>query len=110
MRQLSTLDEFLADLKHREPLDSVQTYRDPNRLANYLVQTGQEDDPLEIVHAREIALATTGLYANCTPTMAYYLAVGNQEAFLAEKTRQTATEVSTSRPPKRAAAQKTSTI
>jgi hypothetical protein len=41
--------------------------------------------------------------------MAYYLATGNQEAFLVEKTRQTATEVSTQRAPKRAAAQKAST-
>jgi hypothetical protein len=104
------LPDHDADLKHREPLDSVQAYRDPNRLANYLAQTGQEDEPPEIVHAREMALAKTGLYANCTPIMAYYLAIGNQEAFLAEKTRQTATNASPQRAPKRAAAQKASAV
>jgi hypothetical protein len=115
-RQLPTLDEFLADLRHREPLDSIQACRDPIRLANYLVQTGQEDDAPEIVHAREMALATTGLFADCTATMAYYLATDNQSAFMREKAQQQASKrsslkaigASSLRVPKRAAAEKAS--
>ena len=115
-RQLPTLDEFLIDLKRWQPLQSIPAYRDPNSLASYLAQTGQEDDPLEIVHAREMALATTGLYANCTPTMAYHLAIGNMNAFTAEKTRLGAperlseqlSEAPIHQPLKRVAAQKAS--
>jgi hypothetical protein len=74
-RRLPTPDEFLADLKYRELLGSIQAYRNPNRLASYLAQTGQEDDAPEIVHAREIALAITRLYTNYISIMAYYLAI-----------------------------------
>ena len=90
----------------------MPAYRDPNGLASYLAHTGQEDDPVEIVHAREMALATTGLFANCTPKMAYHLAMGNINTFMAEKTRLGAPEqlskqlskVSIHQAPKRAAA------
>ena len=34
------------------------------------LETGQEDDPVELVKARNMALATEGLFASCTPTMA----------------------------------------
>jgi hypothetical protein len=91
-------------------------HRGPNGLANYLAQTGQEDDPREIVHAREMALATAGLFSDCTPTMAYYLATGNNNAFIRERNRVRASEgvsnseVSAHRAPKRAAALKASTV
>jgi hypothetical protein len=115
-RQLPTLDEFLVDISNREPLLSMPKHRDPNERANYLAQTGQEDDSIELVNAREMALATTGLFADCTPTMAYYIATGNQIALIRERNRVRASEeasqseLSAHRAPKRAAAQKASTV
>ena len=63
-----------------------------------------------------MALATTGLYANCTPTMAYHLAIGNTDTFIAEKNRLGAPKRLSERPceapihpaPKRVAAQRAS--
>ncbi|KAI1666409.1 hypothetical protein L13192_10093 [Pyrenophora tritici-repentis] len=37
---------------------------------NFLAETGQEEDPVELVEARNMALATQGLFAFCTATMA----------------------------------------
>lgn len=38
--------------------------------ASFLTETGQEEDPAELVEARNIALAKQGVFASCTPTMA----------------------------------------
>jgi hypothetical protein len=63
-----------------------------------------------------VALATTGLYANCTTTMAYHIATGNWNALITERNGMRASEeasgleVSTNRAPKRAAAQKASAV
>jgi hypothetical protein len=54
-------------------------------LASYLAKTGQEDDPLELVNARDMALATTGIFATCTPIMAWNYFFGDKEAFYAER-------------------------
>jgi hypothetical protein len=72
-----------------------------------------------------MALTTTGIFADYTATMAYYLAIGNMDAFMVEKAKQQASKwlskrlsrtpsleadiVSTHRAPKRAATQKAST-
>ena len=52
-------------------------------MGSYLTETGQEDDPLELVNARDVALAIAGLFA-CTPTMAWNYVFGDKEAFYAE--------------------------
>jgi hypothetical protein len=52
---------------------------------NFLAETGQEDDPAELVEARNMALATQGLFASCTPTMAWNYHFGDMEAFYAER-------------------------
>ena len=52
---------------------------------NYLTWTGQEEDPAELVEARNMALATQGLFASCTPTMAWNYHFGDMEAFYAER-------------------------
>jgi hypothetical protein len=49
------------------------------------LETGQEDDPVELVEARNMALATEGLFASCTPTMAWNYHFGDIEAFYAER-------------------------
>ena len=118
-RQLPTLDEFLRDLEHRQSLESIPICRNPFELASYLEQTGQEDDPIELVQAREAALATTGIFADCTPTIAYHLTIGSMDTYRAEKARQQslvgaiaptkANQLEPNRAPKRAAAQKAST-
>ncbi len=65
-------------------------------------------DLLELVNARQNALATIGMFADCTPTMAYYLATGNMGA-LANARRERDIEEARTRRPKRAAAQKAPT-
>ena len=52
---------------------------------NFLAETGQEEDPAELVEARNMALATQGLFASCTPTMAWNYHFGDMEAFYAER-------------------------
>jgi hypothetical protein len=37
---------------------------------NFLADTRQQDNPAELVEARNIALATEELFAFCTPTIA----------------------------------------
>jgi hypothetical protein len=52
---------------------------------NFLAETGQDDDTAELVEARNTTLATQGLFASCTPTMAWNYRFGDMEAFYAEK-------------------------
>ncbi|KAK7189941.1 hypothetical protein PSPO01_03662 [Paraphaeosphaeria sporulosa] len=54
-------------------------------VSNFLVETGQEDDLVELVEARNMALAIEGLFASCTPTMAWNYHFGDMEAFYAER-------------------------
>ena len=70
-----------------------------------MIETGQERDHPDLVTARDMALAQTGLYADCTPSMAWNLHFGDKEAFYAEKFAQLDTQENVSTPrPKRAAA------
>lgn len=55
---------------------------------NFLAQTGQQDDPAELVEARNMALATEGLFASCTPTMAWNYHFGDMNAFYSERFEQ----------------------
>ena len=50
-----------------------------------MTETGQENDPAELMEARHMALATKGVYASCTPTMAWNYHFGDREAFYAKR-------------------------
>jgi hypothetical protein len=109
-----TLEEFIADIERRRSQTLPRGCQDPNSLASYLAETGQEDDPVELVNARDMALATTGLFASCTPKMAWNCVFGDKEAFYAERFAQVQAQNLLHHPndpdqrPKRAAAQKAS--
>jgi hypothetical protein len=78
-----TLEEFLAGLeryKSSKP-EGGASATDFNSFQRHLVETGQQDDPIELIVAREAALATTGPYAEWTPEMAYNYHFGDREAF-----------------------------
>jgi hypothetical protein len=79
-----TLEEFIADIERRKSQPS-RAYEDPNSLASYLSDTSQEDDPLTLVSARDMALATTGLFATCTPIIAWNYAFSDKEAFYTKR-------------------------
>ena len=117
MHGLITWEEFLADLKHHKSLQikGPAPITDINAFERHLQETGQQNDPLELINAREMALATTGIYANCTPKMAYNYYFGDREAFYTERFAQVQANhpfatpaVQVSRPPKRTAAQQAS--
>jgi len=57
-----------------------------------MAETGQKDDPLELIEARNMALDTSGVFASCTPTMAWNYHFGNKEAFYAERFAQANTQ------------------
>ncbi|KAK7178632.1 hypothetical protein PSPO01_15326 [Paraphaeosphaeria sporulosa] len=80
-----SLQEFLADIENRRSQAVMYQYNDMFAANNFLVETGQEDDPVELVEARNMALATEGLFASCTPTMAWNYHFGDMEAFYAER-------------------------
>jgi hypothetical protein len=110
-----SLEEFLADIEYRRHQRPLGTCRNPNELASYMADTGQENDSVELVEARNMALATTGMWGDCTPTMAWHYFFGNRRVFedgllvLAAQRRakedQEAQEGATRRP-KRAAAER----
>jgi hypothetical protein len=54
-------------------------------VTNFWRETGQQDDPAELIEARNMALATEGLFASYTPTMAWNYHFGDMEAFYAER-------------------------
>jgi hypothetical protein len=80
-----TLEEFLADIEGRRSQPVQYQCNDMMAAINFLVETGQDDDPAELVEARNMALATQGLFASCTPTMAWNYHFGDIEAFYAER-------------------------
>ena len=86
MRGSMTLDEFLTDLERHKSLKTKgrASATDFNAFQRLLAETGQQDDPVELIVAREAALATTGLFAEWTPEMAYNYHFGDREAFFAE--------------------------
>jgi hypothetical protein len=50
-----------------------------------LENTGQANDPMELVVARQMALEKTGIFETCTPTMAWNYRFGDMSALLAER-------------------------
>jgi hypothetical protein len=60
------LEEFLADIEYQR-LQPIQYYcGDIGRVTKFLVEIGQEKDPIELVDTRYITLATSGLFASYT--------------------------------------------
>ncbi|KAI0616588.1 hypothetical protein TUN199_11419, partial [Pyrenophora tritici-repentis] len=62
--QPPTLEEFLADIAGRRSQPVLDQYNDMISATDFLAQTGQQDDPAELVEARNMALATEGLFAS----------------------------------------------
>jgi hypothetical protein len=107
------LEELLADIEGRRYQPASNTRTDIIAYSQYLAETGQEDDSPELINAREMALATTGLFADCTPTMAYNYHFGDKEAFYSERFARVAargslpdSEVISGHRPKRATAER----
>jgi hypothetical protein len=86
--QPPSLEEFEEDIRRRERHPVLRQCNDPATLSNFLAETGQEDDRFELVLAREMALDTTGLYADCTPRMAWNYCFGDKRIFYAERSAQ----------------------
>jgi hypothetical protein len=83
--QPPTLEEFLADVEDRRDQPVLHNNNDIMSATNFLAETGQDGDPAELVEARNMALAKQGLFASCTPTMAWNYHFGDMEAFYAER-------------------------
>jgi hypothetical protein len=86
--QPPTLEEFLADIRHRQSGPAFPRWDNPFSVTNHLAETGQENDPPESIIARDMALDTTGMFADCTPIMAWNAQFGNKEAYYHERFRQ----------------------
>lgn len=56
----------------------------PRHDCSHQLEPGQEQDREELMEARNMALATEGLFASCTLTMAWNYDFGDMEAFYAE--------------------------
>ena len=80
-----SLQEFLADIESRRSQPVLYQCSDMFAASDFLVETGQEGDLVELVEARNMALATEGLFASCTPTMAWNYHFGDMEAFYTER-------------------------
>ena len=80
-----SFDEFLADIEERRHQPILHNCTDILTATNYLEETGQVDDPVELIEARRMALDASGIYADCTPTMAWNYHFGDREAFYREK-------------------------
>jgi hypothetical protein len=109
--QPPTLEEFLADVEGRRDQPVLYNINDMMSATNFLAETGQDGDPAELVEARNMALAKQGLFASCTPTMAWNYHLGDMETLYAERFAQVDAqdaivepEVTSTQQPKRAAA------
>ncbi|KAF2844539.1 hypothetical protein T440DRAFT_473290 [Plenodomus tracheiphilus IPT5] len=109
--QPPSLEEFLADVAGRRSQSVLYQCNDMMSATNFLAETGQQDDPPELVEARNMVLATEGLFASCTPTMAWNYHFGDMDAFYSERFAQVDAQNALSKPqaeprqrPKRAAA------
>ncbi|KAF1362638.1 hypothetical protein EJ07DRAFT_152896 [Lizonia empirigonia] len=69
---LESDEELLLSLKDKQGMEWKE-------------RQGQEEDPAELVEARNMALATQGFLASCTPTMAWNYHFGDMEAFYAKR-------------------------
>jgi hypothetical protein len=90
--QPPSLEEFLADVAGRQSQPVLYQYNNIMSATNFLAETGQQDDSAELVEARNMVLATEGLFASCTPTMAWNYHFGDMEAFYAERFLQVDTQ------------------
>jgi hypothetical protein len=86
--QPPSLEEFEEDIRRRRLHPVLQECSDPTALTDFLRETNQETDSLELVIARQMALDTTGLYADCTPRMAWNFHFGDKNAFYTERSAQ----------------------
>ena len=102
--QPPSLEDFLADIESRKFQPVLYQCNDMISATNFLADTGQESDPAELVEARNMALATHGLFESCTPTMAWNYHFGDMEAFEAERFAQVDAQNAPTSRPKRAAA------
>ncbi len=84
-RGLITFKQFLADLEHckSSSLDYTAPTADYGRYQNYMIETGQQNDSPTLIMAREMALATVGIYASCTARMAFDCHFGDEDAYYA---------------------------
>jgi hypothetical protein len=83
-----TLEEFVADIERRRGQADIQDLpigRDAgagiSKLWAHLKDIGQEKDRMELVVAREHALATTGQWATATPEIVWSFFFGDQTAW-----------------------------
>lgn len=79
--QPPSLEEFEADIRRRQLQLTPQQCSDPVTLANCLRDTQQEGDTEELLAARSMALATTGIHSGFTPRMAWNFYFGDKRAF-----------------------------
>jgi len=79
------LQEFLPDIESRRSQPVLYKINDMIAATNFLIETGQEEDPVELVEERNMALATEGLSASCTPAMAWNYHFGDMKAFYTER-------------------------
>jgi hypothetical protein len=86
--QPPTLEEFEEDIRRRQSQPVLQACNDPAAFGDFLKETGQEADPVDLVLARQMALDTTGVFAESTPRMAWNWHFGDKNAFYAEKAAQ----------------------
>jgi hypothetical protein len=77
------LEEFLADVERRRHQTVLDSLHDMSMVFRHLAKTYQDTDPVELIEARNMALATIGVYADCTPTMVWNFHFGNKEDFYA---------------------------
>jgi len=77
----------LADIEHRwsETRQPELNVANMGGYFDHLKETGQQGDPPKLIEARQMALDTTGLFADCTPTMAWNFHFGSIEAFHTER-------------------------
>ena len=112
--QPPTLEEFEEDVRRRQIDPVVRGCSDPGQLHAILEATDQADDPIELVLAREMALDTTGVFADCTPRMAWNCHFGDKQAYRNERAARVRArdpfpeaQLASSRPLKRAVPEET---
>ncbi|KAF1808451.1 hypothetical protein P152DRAFT_213623 [Eremomyces bilateralis CBS 781.70] len=113
--QPPSLEEFFTDIERRRLQPVLYNCSNFGTVTNFLAETGQENDPIELMEARNMALATRGVYTSCTPTMAWNYHFGDMNDFYAERFAQVGAQNFISRSqdvrrqrPKRAAAERAS--
>jgi hypothetical protein len=79
--QPPSLEEFEADIRRRQLQLTLQQRSNPVTLASCLRDTQQEGDTEELLAARNMALATTGIHSEFTPRMAWNFYFGDKRAF-----------------------------